>query len=89
MPGYDGTGPEGRGSFGRGLGPCGRGGRGSYRGFFGFGRRRGFARGFGPFRWRSDVPIADEKSQLRYEKDFLSQQLEEINNRLKDLESNE
>jgi len=89
MPAYDGTGPGGRGPYGRGLGPCGQGGRGTYRGFFGFGRRGGFGRGFWPFKWRSNIPIADEKSQLNAEKEFLSRQMEEINQRLNDIESNE
>ncbi len=43
MPGFDGTGPDGRGPMtGRGLGPCGRGlARGSG---FGFGRGTGWRR---------------------------------------------
>ena len=50
MPGFDGTGPQGRGPMtGRGLGPCGSG-RAFRRGFgrgFGRGFRRGVGRGFG------------------------------------------
>jgi hypothetical protein len=62
MPGFDGTGPQGRGPMtGRGFGPCGSGrafrrgfGRSYGRGFgrgprkgFGAGLGRGFGRGFG------------------------------------------
>ena len=62
MPGFDKTGPEGKGSMtGRGMGPCnpktpkGQGvGRGLGRGF---GRGRGLGRGFG----RGVQPPADEK----------------------------
>jgi len=89
MPGYDGTGPEGRGPYGRGLGPCGRGMRGTNRGFFGFGRRGGFGRGFWPYRWQGFNPVVDEKSQLDSEREWLSQQLDEVNKRLNDLESKE
>jgi len=69
MPGYDGTGPTGRGPNGRGIGPCSRGMRGTKRGFFGFGRRGGFGRGFWPFRWRGVNPVEDEKTQLDSEKE--------------------
>lgn len=88
MPGYDGTGPEGRGPYGRGFGPCGRGLRGTYRGFFGMRRGRG-GRGFWPLRWRGDVSLPDEKSQLDSEKAWLSQQLVQVNNRLNEIESKE
>lgn len=89
MPGHDGTGPEGRGPNGRGLGPCGRVLRGSNRGFFGFGRRGGFRRGFWPFRKSGAYTGGDEKSQLDYERELLSEQLDEINKRINDQESNE
>ena len=56
MPGFDRTGPEGRGPrTGRGFGPCGRGiGYGAGAGFgrragFGRGRGMGFGRGFRRF----------------------------------------
>lgn len=51
MPGFDRTGPEGKGAMtGRHRGPCGedagsREDENSNKGFFGF--RRGFGRGFG------------------------------------------
>ncbi len=89
MPGYDGTGPEGSGPYGRGLGPCGRGLRGTYRGFFGMRRGRGGGRRFWPLRWRGDFPLPDEKSQLDSEKAWLSQQLAEVNNRINEIESTE
>ena len=83
MPGYDGTGPQGIGPFGRGLGPCGEGGRLTRRSFFGFGRgMRG--RGLGFARW--NYYQGDEKSTLDSEKSLLEQQLAAINKRLGDLE---
>ena len=82
MPGFDGTGPEGRGAYGRGLGPCGNGVPRFRRGFFGFGRgRRWSGRGFGF--WQH--PVADEKTQLETERNWLQQQLDAINNRLSDI----
>jgi len=90
MPGFDGNGPEGTGPYGRGLGPCGQGYPRSNQGFFGFRRgRRGGGRGFWPARWRAISPITDEKSQLNSEKHWLSQQMDAVNQRLKDLEENE
>lgn len=89
MPGYDGTGPEGRGPYGRGLGPCSRGLRRSNRGFIGFRRRGGLERGFWSFQRSDSYPAGDEKSQLDYERESLLKQLDEINKRIKDLESNE
>jgi hypothetical protein len=71
MPGFDGTGPLGRGSLtGRGFGPCGRGmafRRGAGRGF---GRR--FARSaYGPTR-------DEEKEALKAEKAAIDVRLKEL-----------
>jgi len=83
MPGFDRTGPQGTGPFGRGLGPCNEDGRPYRRSFFGFGRGwRDRGRGFA--RW--NMPFGDEKSALDSEKNWLMQQLETINKRLSDLE---
>lgn len=80
MPGYDGTGPEGRGPYGRGLGPCGQG---TPRGFFGFGRgRRGGGRGF----WWSRRRIIDGEEDLKSSKRWLTEQLDLINKRLNEIE---
>ena len=78
MPGYDGTGPEGTGSNGRGLGPCGQGtARGGF-GFFGFRRgRRGGGRGF----WQP-ARIVNDKESLKAEKDWLENRLSTINGQL-------
>lgn len=90
MPGFDGTGPEGTGPYGRGFGPCGQGYPRANRGFFGFGRgRRGGGRGFWSARWRAISPVTDEKSQLDSEKQWLSQQLDTVDKRLQDLEQNQ
>lgn len=83
MPGYDGTGPEGRGRNGRGLGPCNDMGGRSDTGFFGFRRgRRGGRRGF----WWANRTVESEKSAVKSEKSWLSQQLDAINRRLDSLE---
>jgi len=90
MPGFDGTGPGGSGPNGRGFGPCDQGYQRTNRGFFGFGRgRRGGGRGFWPARWRAVPTITDEKSQLDSEKQWLSQQLDAVNQRLRDMEQNQ
>lgn len=83
MPGYDGTGPEGRGRNGRGLGPCNDAESKSISGIFGFGRgRRGGRRGF----WWASRHTESEKSALQSEKSWLTQQLDVINRRLDSLE---
>ena len=90
MPGYDGTGPEGTAPYGRGLGPCGQGYQRGGRGFFGFWRHGGGAgRGFGPRRWFTAAPAADEKTWLDSEKQWLSQQMDAINKRLDELEKDQ
>ena len=83
MPGYDGTGPEGRGPFGRGLGPCGSGEARGRRGFFGF--RRGFRAGGRGSWWPFHQLYNDEKIGLESEKNWLSKQLDAVNERLNDL----
>lgn len=85
MPGYDGTGPEGTGPFGRGLGPCGQGNRSTRWGVFGF--RRGWRGGGRGFRWLPRFSAADEKADLDAEKSWLTQQLDAINNRLNELKN--
>lgn len=83
MPGYDGTGPEGRGRTGRGLGPCGEGASYGSRRFFGFRRgRRGGGRGF----WMPFQSPVDEETALKSEKNWLTQQLDAINARINSLE---
>ncbi len=82
MPGYDGTGPLGRGPNGRGLGPCGQGNIEPRRRSFaldvvGMGRSR-----FGWF----NRPIVDEKEDLKAERNWLKQQLDAINERLTEIE---
>ena len=73
MPGFDATGPEGRGPVGRRLGPCSEG---DERGLF-FTRRgrRGGGRGF---RWFSRQMITG-KPELEAEKSFLENRLNAIN----------
>ncbi len=78
MPGYDGTGPMGRGAMtGRGMGPCnGYGpGRGAGFGFGrGFGRRRGFGMGFR--QWGYDEPYAPNAEPVELNKDQQKKVLE-------------
>jgi hypothetical protein len=92
MPGFNGSGPQGQGpGTGWGRGPCGAGLR------RGFGRRGG---GFG--RWGNDFPAAsgtlwsrgagyasrpDEAEARRAEKAYLQGELEAIQKRLAELES--
>jgi hypothetical protein len=82
MPGFDSTGPEGRGPYGRGLGPCGEG-RGHHpRGFFGFGRGRGWG---GRGLWWVRRPVVDVKTDLEAERTWLEEQLAVINRRLDEI----
>ena len=83
MPGYDGTGPEGTGPIGRGLGPCGEGNNYPRRTFWG-GRGGGRRRWFRSFRRPSYFP-ENERNSLDAEKRWLTQQLEAIDKRLKDV----
>lgn len=79
MPGYDSTGPEGRGPFGRRLGPCAEGEVNTDRGFF-FLRRgwRGNGRGYRWFQSRS----FDSKSHIEAEKSWLEKRLDEVNQQI-------
>ena len=80
MPGFDGTGPMGRGPTGWGFGPCGRG------------IRRGYGRGFG-WRypgWGYAEPITfskiEQKKILEAELKEIETERQEIAKRLKELE---
>ena len=91
MPGFDGTGPRGQGSFtGGGRGYCAdyfTPGRGIGRGGFGYGRGYGRGRGLGRrFGWRWAGP-QDELQSLRGQARLMQEELEAINTRIKDLES--
>lgn len=73
MPGFDGTGPDGRGPFGRRFGPCAEG---DERGPFFFRRgRRGGGRGYRGFFPRQYDTMPD----LETEKRFLERRLDAIN----------
>lgn len=79
MPRFDGTGPLGTGPIGRGMGPCGGGQA--------WGRGRGFFRGgFGWWTGRVSAPITNEKEILEKQKEWFDNQLNTINQRLKDME---
>lgn len=99
MPGFDGTGPEGRGPLtGRGLGPCGSG-RGFRRGHgrgFGRGFGSGFGRGFGRRRFWGTSPHYqtpypaltknEERAMLEDELKLLEEDIKSIKERIKELE---
>jgi hypothetical protein len=73
MPGFDKTGPQGKGQMtGRGLGPCG-GGRGIG---IGLGRCRGFGRGLG-----RNFNVKD----LQAYKKALQEEMEDLEKQLADL----
>jgi hypothetical protein len=77
MPGYDGTGPDGRGSLtGRGFGYCRR----NYsRGFRrGFGRGFGFERPFRDFLHGQTLTKEEEKKILEEEKKAIEEKLKEL-----------
>lgn len=87
MPGYDGTGPIGKGSrTGRGLGQCNNG-----RGF-GISRRRGIRadlgcrRGFGRYFYDDQLDPKIEKAILEKEKKDLEMELKNIDDVLKNYE---
>ena len=75
MPGFDGTGPMGTGSIGRGRGPCGKG----FCRAFG----KGFGRGFG-FAGRPvfSTPVELSKEEkikvLKAEKEDIEKELKEL-----------
>lgn len=79
MPGYDGTGPDGRGRIGRGLGPCAEGEAALGRGFSFFRRgRRGGGRGY---RWFS-TRFFEGKTNLEAEKTWLENRLKTIHQQI-------
>lgn len=83
MPGFDGTGPEGRGSFGRRMGPCGEG---EPPGFAFFRRgRRGAGRGFRWFQTR----FFDENTNLEAEKNFLEKRLDAVKQQMDQIKQNQ
>ncbi len=98
MPGYDGTGPQGRGPVtGRGLGFCATGQPRRFYGI-GFGRGGGFGRGRGRG-WRHmyyatglpgwtghDTPTKEEEAEyLKQEADSLEQELKAVRQRISEL----
>lgn len=87
MPGYDGTGPNGKGSgTGRGLGQCNNGNG------FGISRRRGgragfgCRRGFGRYFYNNKLDPKIEKAILEKEKKDLEMELQGIDDALKNYE---
>ncbi len=99
MPGYNGTGPWGRGAeTGRGFGPC-RGYRplfGWFRGGGFYGRGAGRGAGRGPFRWWAGEPEPaygpawsspeDERTFLKNQAEELKAELAEMEQRMAELE---
>lgn len=99
MPGFDRTGPLGYGPMtGRGMGPCGAGyGRGAGRGF-GRGMARGSGRGFrraapvqdygyAPYGYGYEPTREQVIADLRAEKEAIMDELKQIDERLKELET--
>lgn len=97
MPGYNGTGPAGRGSgTGRGLGvcagarPCGFGLWGGAYGGRGLGRGAGRGVGFGPCRGWATGPYPvnpeDEKAFLTDQAAQLKAELAELEQRMNNME---
>jgi hypothetical protein len=84
MPGYDGTGPVGRGPNGRGLGPCGAGGGGlGNRRFLGLGLGRRGGRGR---LWWNQTDVAEPPISASSEREWLKRQRDFIDSRLKSLD---
>lgn len=81
MPGEDKTGPLGTGPVGRGLGPCGDGTPRAGRG------RRFHHGSFGWRIGRETLSAADEKEFLERRKNWLGEQLSEIDKRLQELKA--
>jgi hypothetical protein len=75
MPRYDGSGPEGKGPFGRGLGPCSREDLPRNRG--GLFLRRGWRGGVRGFRWFTNQS-AGQMSDLEAQKNWLENQLKTV-----------
>lgn len=92
MPGRDRSGPVGKGPTGWGQGPCREEdpnfiNRGNFGGFGRGMSRRGGGRRGGFFRPWAAVAPQDEKTQLKEQRNWLKSQMEQIDSRLKDLES--
>lgn len=92
MPGFDGTGPRGQGSFtGGGRGYCVdyfTPGSGIRRGFgYGLGRGRGLGRGLGRRFTRGLAGPGDELQNLKNQANLMREEIEVINQRIKELES--
>ena len=83
MPGFDGTGPLGNGSIGRGFGPCGKR------------LRRGFRKGFGWQRrccQRAENVILTKEEQKKILEAELSQiesEKKQIEKKIKEIDPNE
>ena len=86
MPGYDGTGPEGKGFFGRRLGPCAEGEINTGHGFF-FLRRGwgGRGRGYRMFPTR----FSDNKTGLEVEKSRLEKRFNDVNQQIGDVKKDQ
>ena len=76
MPGYNQTGPQGRGPMtGRGLGPCGRG----------MGLGRGYGQGYGRFAGRSYLTKGEEVEDLEGEAKDLEADLKALKERIAEI----
>lgn len=97
MPGFDGTGPQGRGAMtGGGFGRCNAGwnggmgfGRRGGRGRGGFGRGRGFGAYPGRFAPASAMTGGDELAMLKAQADAAKAAYESLNSRIAALAANE
>ncbi len=80
MPGYDGTGPLGKGPMtGRGFGPCGLG--------LGWRKRFGAGRGLGRyFDWNWPATREDQEKALAEYKKALEEEMEDVEKELADLQ---
>ena len=86
MPRRDGTGPMGAGSMtGRGLGLCTGANTVRYGAGIGLGCRRGFAGGYGRGFVGNQVSAETQKEQLQEQKNFLQDQIKNIENQLQKL----
>lgn len=86
MPGYDGMGPEGRGSSGRRLGPCAEGEINTGYGFFFL--RRGWRRRGRGYRW-FPTGFFDNKTGLEVEKSWLEKRLNDVNHQIGDVKKDQ
>ena len=92
MPGFDGTGPQGRGprtgrqlgncvnatAIGRGFGPRGRGFRRGFGWGYNRGPGRGFGRGYWDRYWDIDLTKEEKRKILEAEKQQLERELKEL-----------